>query len=70
MFNHSSANQNVGWQRDIEKQVVIYRTLRDIKAGEELCISYGQRLTFVDADMPEPSDEGDGTQLLDSIQLD
>ncbi|KAK8215124.1 hypothetical protein M8818_002134 [Zalaria obscura] len=70
MFNHSSADQNVGWERDIKNQIVVYRTLRDIKAGEELCISYGQRLTFKDADAPQYVDEGDGTQLLGSIQLD
>lgn len=38
MFNHSSADQNVGWERDIKNQIVVYRTLRDIKAGEELCV--------------------------------
>lgn len=69
MFNHSTADQNVGWQRHVEHQVVTYRTLRDIQAGEELCISYGSRLTFVDADAPAPVDEGDGSDLLQSIQL-
>lgn len=39
MFNHSTYYQNVAWQRDVQKQVVVYRTLRDIKAGEELCKS-------------------------------
>ena len=70
MFNHSTADQNVGWQRDLDRQLVTYRTLRDIRAGEELCISYGSRLTFVDADAPSPIDEGDGSQLLENIQLD
>ncbi|TKA73104.1 hypothetical protein B0A55_04843 [Friedmanniomyces simplex] len=50
MFNHSSQNQNVGWIRDLERQVIVYRALRDIGAGEELCISYGEHLTFEDAD--------------------
>ena len=36
MFNHSR-DQNVGWERDVEKQVVTYIALRAIKAGEELC---------------------------------
>ena len=52
MFNHSSLHQNVGWTRDVGRQVIVYRTLRDVPAGEELCISYGApgQLTFVDAE--------------------
>lgn len=69
MFNHSTMHQNVGWTRDTESLLIVYRALRDIKAGEELCISYGARLTFVDADVPSPIDEGDGSQLLSSIEL-
>lgn len=37
--------------------VIVYRALRDIKAGEELCISYG-RIWFVDVDV----DEGEGEE--------
>lgn len=69
MFNHSTADQNVGWQRDVDKLLVTYRTLRDIAVGEELCISYGSRLTFIDADAPVSIDEGDGSDLLGNIQL-
>ena len=50
MFNHSSHRQNVGWKRNLDPQVVIYTALRDIPAGEELLISYGPHLTFVDVD--------------------
>lgn len=53
MFNHSSLHQNVGWQRDVPNELVIYRALRDIAQGEELCISYGDHLTFEDADKPD-----------------
>ncbi|KAM0711807.1 hypothetical protein Q7P35_001176 [Cladosporium inversicolor] len=55
MFNHSSLRQNVGWTRDVDKLVIVYRTLRDVPAGEELCISYGApgQLTFVDAEAEE-----------------
>jgi len=70
MFNHSTAEQNVGWTRDLDRGLVTYRALRDIHAHEELCISYGSRLTFVDADAPAPVDEGDGSQVLEGIQLD
>jgi uncharacterized protein len=37
MFNHSIRSQNIGWERDIARGVVIYKTLRDIEVGEELC---------------------------------
>lgn len=50
LFNHSAHLQNVGWIRDIPNKTITYKTLRDIKDGEELCISYGDRLTFVDVD--------------------
>jgi hypothetical protein len=55
MFNHSHLHQNVGWTRDVDKLVIVYRTLRDVPAGEELCISYGApgQLTFVDAEAEE-----------------
>ena len=52
MFNHSTLAQNVGWTRDVKRQIIVYRTLRDVEAGEELCISYGApgQLTFVVAE--------------------
>lgn len=50
MFNHSTLHQNVGWTRDVENRLITYTALRNIVRGEELCISYGDRLTFVDAD--------------------
>lgn len=56
MFNHSTHDQNVGWKRDLENRLVVYRALRDIQEGEELCISYGGHLTFIDAD--ESDDHG------------
>lgn len=39
MFNHSAQFQNVGWERDLVKEVVVYKALRDIQPGEELCES-------------------------------
>ena len=71
MFNHSSQHQNVGWTRDLQNQLVVYRALRDIAEGEELCISYGDRLTFVDADAPaEDESENSAEDVLGRIQLD
>jgi uncharacterized protein len=85
MFNHSR-NPNVGWIRDIKSSVVVYKSLRDIEEGEELCkilfsylnnlnlillgISYGDRLTFQDTDPPTPPPESDGTDVLNSINID
>ncbi|KAF2150615.1 hypothetical protein K461DRAFT_179107 [Myriangium duriaei CBS 260.36] len=69
MFNHSSRDQNVGWTRDTQQLLITYHASRDINAGEELNISYGARLTFVDADPPSPVDEGDGSEMLSQIEL-
>lgn len=69
MFNHSTSNQNVVWKRDLKCQTITYRALRTIKAGEELCISYG-RLWFIDSDMEEEVAEGDGLDLLKRIDID
>ncbi|KAF2461420.1 hypothetical protein BDY21DRAFT_332042 [Lineolata rhizophorae] len=60
LFNHSSRHQNVGWQRDLDQLLITYRTLRDIKAGEELCISYGDRLTFDDVGTASGDDDSSG----------
>ena len=63
MFNHNRT-PNVAWERNIPTLSIRYFTLRQISEGEELCISYGPKLWFSDADGPEehevPTDtEGD-----------
>lgn len=70
LFNHSTHQQNVGWIRDVPNKLITYKTLRDIKQGEELCISYGDRLTFVDADarLVHDADEED-EDVLAKIEL-
>jgi len=75
LFNHSSREQNVGWLRDLERQVIVYRALRNIAPGEELCISYGDRLTFVDTDLPLLNGNGNGDgegedEMLRSLDVD
>jgi uncharacterized protein len=67
---HSTLHQNVGWERDIKNLLITYTTLRDIKEGEELCISYGPRLTFRDVE-EERLDAGpeDWTEVLNIIDL-
>ncbi|KIX10223.1 uncharacterized protein Z518_01304 [Rhinocladiella mackenziei CBS 650.93] len=76
MFNHSIRAQNVGWKRNTETDVIVYTAIRDIKAGEELCISYGSvRLWFEDVDGKEDSelttsDENDtGGETLAELEL-
>jgi uncharacterized protein len=59
LFNHSTRHQNIGWLRNTETDIIVYTALRDIKKGEELCISYGSaRLWFPDAD-GEGGEEGE-----------
>ncbi|KAF2872682.1 hypothetical protein BDV95DRAFT_393327 [Massariosphaeria phaeospora] len=70
MFNHSTEEQNVSWERDTERLIITYRTLRDTAAGEELCISYGAHLTFEDADNAAPPVPEDVIEQLNQIQLD
>ncbi|RFU36104.1 hypothetical protein B7463_g167, partial [Scytalidium lignicola] len=69
MFNHSSLHQNVGWERDLTNLLITYTTLRDIRTGEELCISYGSRLTFKDTEAEAIQERDDGEELLKSIEL-
>ncbi|CAD0094787.1 unnamed protein product, partial [Aureobasidium vineae] len=69
MFNHSSLHQNVGWERDVANKLIVYKTLRKVEKGEELCISYGDRLWFKDADVGEEEDEGDGLGVLGGIEV-
>jgi SET domain-containing protein len=71
LFNYSTLHQNVGWTRDLPNLLITYTTLRDIRQGEELCISYGDRLTFVDIDARESRKSIDGDEdLLAMIQID
>jgi hypothetical protein len=70
MFNHSNLRQNVGWERDLKNLLITYTTLRDIRAGEELCISYGLRLTFKDTEAEGlEADPEDWTEVLNIIEL-
>ncbi|KAH7125380.1 hypothetical protein B0J11DRAFT_435012 [Dendryphion nanum] len=69
MFNHSSQEQNVVWERDTERLIVTYLALRDIPAGEELCISYGSHLTFKDTDVHEAQTMEDGLEQLNQINI-
>lgn len=41
LYNHSF-NPNVTWECLLRKKRIQYTALRDIKAGEELCINYAE----------------------------
>ncbi|KAI9643350.1 hypothetical protein NHQ30_007969 [Ciborinia camelliae] len=69
MFNHSALHQNVGWERDVEHLLMTYTALRDIKEGEELCISYGSRLTFEDTEADALKEVEDENEILSRIEL-
>ena len=70
MFNHSTLEQNVVWERDSDRLIITYRAFRDIAAGEELCISYGSHLTFKDADAPNIVPSETELEQLNQIQID
>lgn len=70
MFNHSK-KQNVGYQRDFNGSCIVYTTLRDVTSGEELCISYGPRLWFDDAEAEEGDiSDNEENALLDIARID
>ena len=68
MFNHSRT-QNTGFQRDVEKQTLTFSTLRDIAPQEELCISYGPRLWFRDAESEVDAASEEEPDILAAIDL-
>lgn len=69
MFNHSSYEQNVYWERDLESRCITYRALRNIEVGEELCINYG-RLWFVDSDADHRNDNDEqDLEALSTIDI-
>lgn len=70
MFNHSTQNQNVVWERDPERLIITYWASRDIAVGEELCISYGSHLTFKDADAPVAIPPEEEIEMFNQIQFD
>ena len=69
MFNHMRL-PNVGWERDIPSQSIRYFTVRDIMEGEELCISYGPKLWFDDADGSAEVDQGVNEDDILSLDAD
>ncbi|KAJ1647255.1 hypothetical protein J3B02_005290 [Coemansia erecta] len=75
MFNHEPfGQQNVGFIRDMDQSLIRYTALRDISAGEELCICYGPNVWF-DV-VPQDGQDTDGENAdsrkssKDNIEID
>lgn len=70
IFNHSD-HQNVGFQRDLESKTIVYKPLREVLAGEELCISDASHLWFDNADGEngKAKDIEKESSLLEAVQL-
>ncbi|KAJ1722539.1 hypothetical protein LPJ53_003036, partial [Coemansia erecta] len=49
---------NVGFTRDMSQNIIKYTALRDISAGEELCICYGPNVWF---DMVSENQQAEGS---------
>lgn len=67
MFNHSLMGQNVGFMRDLENGLMVYTTLRDIREGEELFITYGANLTFEDVEKKMLEEEAKKEDTVEEV---
>ncbi|KAI7864908.1 hypothetical protein BDF14DRAFT_1700966, partial [Spinellus fusiger] len=56
LFNHADC-PNVGFVRDIENSLIRYVTLHEIVKDEELCISYGSHLWFLNTEAVAAKEE-------------
>lgn len=71
LFNHSP-RANVSYQLNRTAQCIQFRTVRDIAAGEELCICYGAgKMWWETDDMPKtpPATETDECTLFGQMDL-
>lgn len=69
LFNHSTQDQNVGWERSLNTKTITYIALRDISLGEELCINYG-RVWFHDSDAAQEEEEDCADVMLGRLEID
>jgi hypothetical protein len=74
LFNHSSSRPNVDYRVSNNESIRFHSGHQPILQGEELCISYGSKLWFEDADgsaeEDSSDDDDDATTLLARIQID
>lgn len=69
---HTSPLPNPGISRLLDDGLPLCSLLRrfgSVKTNIMQGISYGARLTFVDADAPAPVNEGDGAEIFSEMQL-
>ncbi|GMH46826.1 hypothetical protein TrVE_jg9653 [Triparma verrucosa] len=70
IFNHDET-PNVDFRVDRENMCITYRACREIEAGKELCIYYGDKLWFDyhGKKLEQESSEEEGENFLSRIEL-
>ena len=73
LFNHTSFNANVSYELDKKTNSIKYRTVRDIKQGEELLICYGAGSMWWEPceqeKSPIPTSEADECALFGNLVI-
>jgi|TARA_A100001201_G_scaffold33296_1_gene35882 SET domain-containing protein len=44
IYNHAD-EPNIAWEHDVDNRLIVFKAIKDIKAGEELCHYYGSTVT-------------------------
>jgi hypothetical protein len=68
LFNHHH-DPNTFYKRDIQQGCIRFYTLRPVKAGEELCISYGSVLWFKNADQVDTMEEETEQDIFNGLDI-
>ena len=67
LFNHDSKSPNINFEVDADLCLIRYRTsFKEVKVGEELCISYGSKVWWDDS---ESESEDEDLPFLERINL-
>ena len=48
---NSSKNNNADWSTDIHRRLFIYKAIKDIKKGQEICTNYQNNLDWCDKNL-------------------
>ena len=49
---NSSKNNNADWSTDSNRRLFVYKAIKDIKKGEEICTNYQNNLDWCDKNLP------------------